>query len=257
MQACPQDLERYVDTVLCPWRSEKLRKLAIRVDSDLCSPLLLRTFYNPDQAARAADDAQLTEWVGMDELFADEAYWACLDDPELFNYGEHWEKIFELLPELANLCFIQDKSIRPKFPPLDSEIGSLRRARTSLKEAIQREKNLHPLKWHQNPHRVIYKASADLHHLCTTNYVIIVDQEAFDTGHARIVYVDSRQNIVREARFEVILGSFEEIMLDWFDMTLTQWLWEDSEVGEKYRLDGEFGQEIYQLTADDLQGIGG
>ncbi|KAJ5707151.1 hypothetical protein N7488_006952, partial [Penicillium malachiteum] len=230
--AHPQRLETYIGTVLRPWRSENLRKLAIQVDSDILSPLLLRTLYNADKAARAADDAQLAEWVGMDELFADEAWWACLDDAELFNYGDHWEKVFEILPELANPRLTQDESTRPSFPPLDSEIGALRRARASLKEAKP-------------------------HHVYTANYVIIVDREAFETGHALIVYVDSRRNVVREARFEVILGSFEEIMLDWFDMTLTPWLWEDSEVGEKYRLDGEFAQEIYQLIKDDWEDING
>ncbi|KAJ5730112.1 uncharacterized protein N7483_004620 [Penicillium malachiteum] len=159
---------------------------------------------------------------------------ACLDDSELFNYGDHWEKMFELLPELADPRFSEDKSIRPKFTPLDSEISLLRHARTSCKEAIRQEKILNPEDWHENPHKVIYRTFSDLHYVCTANYVIINDREAFETGHARIVYVDSRQNIVREARFEVVLGSFEETMLDWFDITLTQWLWEDSEVGEKY-----------------------
>ena len=54
-----------IDTILRPWQSLKFRN-ATRTQSDNMNvPLLLRTHYNPDAAARAKDDAQVGIWVSV------------------------------------------------------------------------------------------------------------------------------------------------------------------------------------------------
>ncbi|KAJ5732795.1 hypothetical protein N7493_004276 [Penicillium malachiteum] len=74
--------------MLRPWRSDKLRKAALRVHGGYHVPLILRTYYNSDKAERAVDDIRFAEWIHLDEFLADEADWACLDDPELFDFGD-------------------------------------------------------------------------------------------------------------------------------------------------------------------------
>lgn len=40
--------------------------------------------------------------------------------------------------------------------------------------------------------------------------------------------------------------------MNWLNPRYLEWLWSgDSEVGEKYRADGEFGQALYRLTEED------
>jgi hypothetical protein len=86
-----------------------------------------------------------------------------------------------------------------------------------------------------------------------------MDQEAFETGRCRLILFDCRQNIIREARFEIfteykekIVGteSILEIVLDYWDLRFVDWIWEDGQVGEKYRADGEVGRALYQLTEE-------
>ncbi|GLA13201.1 hypothetical protein AnigIFM62618_009731, partial [Aspergillus niger] len=83
-----------IDTILRPWRSDNLRKIAWRIwGSDNSQLILLRTYYNAD------DNNKITELVGSDELDEEDiAWWALLDNPELFNFGDLWWRVFDILP---------------------------------------------------------------------------------------------------------------------------------------------------------------
>ncbi|KAJ6015097.1 hypothetical protein N7540_009688 [Penicillium herquei] len=95
--------------------------------------------------------------------------------------------------------------------------------------------------------------AAGLHFKYASSLLIILDQEAFKIRHARIVLVDCRRNIVRETRLAICRRLFEDIIEDWLDISVTNWLWENSKVGDKYRVDGKFEQEIYEFTAGDWE----
>lgn len=86
-----------VETILRPWRSENLRKIAWKIwGSDNNQLISLRTHYDYN------DDHKIAELVGTDELDEyDVAWWALLNDPELFNFGDQWWLIFDILTELA------------------------------------------------------------------------------------------------------------------------------------------------------------
>lgn len=249
-----------IDTILRPWRSLRLRNAARTQSDNMNVPLLLRTYYNPDAAARAKDDAQLAEWVSDTESeLVEQLGSACLDDYDLFNFGNDWERLFEVIPELANpTCGVGN--IRPHAPPYDSEIHDLEGYRSTLKDMLRRKKQIGPKEWQANPQHMIEVEAKWLQLACITRNLIIVDQEAFETGHCRLVLFDSRQNIIREARFEIFTeymgkimrtGNIAEIKLDYWDVKFRQWIWEDSQVGEKYRANGEVGRVLYQLTEED------
>ncbi|KAJ5640412.1 hypothetical protein N7528_000037 [Penicillium herquei] len=252
LQDCPQPLPKDIDTVITPWRSYMIRQSAVRTYA-LRTPLLIRTYYNPDHDAKAADDLLIEEWLQRykEEYDSMDSLWTYMDDPELLNFGDHWEKIFELVPELTYRSFSRDKTLRPKMPPCGFEKSDLLDTLRSFKEDLHARKDKNHEEWHKNPHRMIYRAAADLHLKCAASLLIIVDREAFRTRHAHIIFIDSRRNVVRETRLLICRKPFLEIIQDWLDRCVTDWLWENLLVGDKYRVDGEFGQDIYEMTAED------
>lgn len=215
---------------------------------------MLRTHYNPNASELEGDDAKLASWIHADETFWDEADWACLDDPEVFNYGEEWDRIFDVIPELTIGSFSDPQLLtRPKFPPTDADLSLGKEWRDDFKRFLRIQKREFPEEWKRNPHSLINKAAGSLHRMWCARPLVIVDKEAFETGYGRVIYIDSRRNIIRETRFDLNdpYCYLYEITMDWFDYTYQEWLWMDSQVGEKYRAEGEFGQALYQLTDED------
>ncbi|KAJ5288610.1 hypothetical protein N7478_001640 [Penicillium angulare] len=244
-----------VHIILRPWRSEKIRKAAIQhLHGNYEIPLMLRTHYSKDAGELEMDNTKLADWVDYDEGFSAEAYWACLDDPEVFNFGEQWQKIFEIIPELTDGDFSAPglPGHRLNFPPSDSEIYDMAYWRDTFKYYLRDDKEKFPWEWHKDPHLTIHRAARVLYRRWCTRHLIVVDKKAFATGHGRLIYLDSRRNIIRETRFDLNeKHSMSDIITDWLDVYGFPLMWEDSGVGEKYRVDGEFGQALYQLTEED------
>ncbi|KAJ5544835.1 hypothetical protein N7461_007139 [Penicillium sp. DV-2018c] len=180
-----------IDTILRPWRSDNLRKIAWRIwgcDNDQL--ILLRTYYNAD------DNDKITELVGSDELDEENvAWWALLDNPELFNFGDQWWRVFDILPEQSDFL-----------------------RRTASK-----------------------------------GYLAIADQEAFKTDMLRLIYHDGKRNIVQETRMAFNEQTFADVAVEWDQLSLPVELWDNGMTGEKYRVNGELGRELYQLDEADLE----
>lgn len=85
----------------------------------------------------------------------------------------------------------------------------------------------------------------------TSTYIIIADEEAFQTGGLRVLYLDGFRNIIREGRIDPEVHDIFNLVTDWME---TNELLEGSTVGEKYRVNGELGRELSQLTEEDLAG---
>ena len=87
-----------------------------------------------------------------------------------------------------------------------------------------------------------------LHFLVTKTYLLIADEEAFRSKSLRLLYLDGFRNIVREARLDPEIDDIFGLVGLWMDCELLS----TSVVGEKYRVDGELGKELYRLTEKDL-----
>ena len=95
-----------IASILGPWRSQKLRRIAAALlgsRADRC--YLLRTYYGGSEA----DDIKLRTWLDLQPAVGDKYQivppwheWFCvLDDPELFHFGDDWQEVYDVLPELA------------------------------------------------------------------------------------------------------------------------------------------------------------
>ncbi|KAJ5674420.1 uncharacterized protein N7477_004354 [Penicillium maclennaniae] len=83
----------------------------------------------------------------------------------------------------------------------------------------------------------------------TSTYVMIADEEAFQTGGPRMLYLDGFRNIIREGRLDTEIDDIFNVVGDWME---TNDLLQGSTVGEKYRVNGDLGRYSYQLTEEDL-----
>ncbi|EPS31541.1 hypothetical protein PDE_06496 [Penicillium oxalicum 114-2] len=227
-----------IDTILRPWRSDDLRKIAWRIwGCDADQLILLRTHYNAD------DNHKITELVGSDELHEENvAWWALLDNPEFFNFGDQWWRVFDILPELAGPLNGYSRLPNPE---------SILRERQHFKERLPTLKQSD--EWTANRDNYIERDFAYLRRIVSQGYLAIADEEAFETDMLRLIYFDGKRNIVQETRTEFDEQTFADVAVEWDQLSLPMQLWEDGKTGEKYRVNGELGRELYQLDEADLE----
>ncbi|GKZ34759.1 hypothetical protein AbraIFM66950_005115 [Aspergillus brasiliensis] len=229
-----------IDTILRPWRSDNLRKIAWRIwGSDSNQLILLRTHYNAD------DNDKITELVGSDELDEEDiAWWALLDNPELFSFGDQWWRVFDILPELAGPLNGYGYSRLPNPEHISRDRQSFKNKLPTLKQNDE---------WRADRDNHIERESAFLRRTASKGYFAIADQKAFETDMLRLIYHDGKTNIVQETRIEFSEQTFADVAVEWEELSLPSQLWEDGMTGEKYRVNGELGRKLYQLDEADLE----
>jgi hypothetical protein len=228
-----------VDTILHPWRSDDARKMAWGIWGNVNdNPILLRTHYDPQ------DDEKVAGLLGSDEFDEDEAWWALLNDPELFSFGDQWWLVFDILPELAGPSQDYSRLPRPEM---------VARERRYLKEALPRLKQSD--EWRADGARdaCIELEAAHFRRRLSELYLTIADREGFRTDTVRLIYLDAKRNIVQETRMDFDEQTFADVSVEWDQLALPLQLWEEGTVGEKYRANGELGREFYQLDETDLE----
>jgi hypothetical protein len=227
-----------IDLVLRPWRSDELRKKAWQMlESGTAAPIFLRTHYDPE------DDETMEEWVSASEEFENQAWWACLNDATLFNFGSDWQRVYEIMPEVAGPV---SGAGYKRYP--SSEIVDMSRA--EFKACLAKAKQNEPDRWREDPHGLIEVEGADLLRTVAAAYILVADQTAFETGHVRLIYVDGKRDVIRETRVDA--QTITDVIMDWDQLNLPPELWEEGTIGERYRVTGDLGRELYQLSEADI-----
>lgn len=237
-----------IDTVLRPYRCEKLRWHADNIYQDETCPMLLRTYYSNDEDENKRHDEMMEEWIDVNQ-FGEEAWWAVLDDVDQFDFGSDWRRIYDILPEVAypiqfgSLTGDDDKFIRYIEPRDHVEMRSF------FKRDLAAAKQEDPEAWRNNRDSVIESVGMSLQRSATCTYIIIADEEAFESGRLRVLYLDGLRRIVREGRIEPERDDIGSIVGSWME---TSDLLDYATLDDKYRVNGEIGKELYQLTEEDL-----
>ncbi|CAG8004644.1 unnamed protein product [Penicillium nalgiovense] len=183
-----------IGLILHPWRSDDvIRRKAYYLSKDRVL-VFLRTHYDPE------DDGRMNEWIFETDLFEDNSRWACFNDPHMFNFGPNWQRIYEIMPEVAGFVdrtqqFAHSSGIpcfRAKGPPMKGQRGA--------DECIEKR-----IKNHESENR--------LPDINIAAYIVIADQEAFQSGLLRLLCLDVRQNIIREVRVDQKPAEITELIL--------------------------------------------
>ncbi len=126
-------------------------------------------------------------------------------------------------------------------------------SRSQFKSSLGKTKERKPDRWREDPHRFIKLEAADLLRTVAASYILVVDREAFETGgQLRLIYVDGKRNIIRMTRIEADVQPVTDVIMDWYQLNLSPELWEDATVGDRYRVTGDLGRELYQLSEADM-----
>ncbi|OJJ54421.1 hypothetical protein ASPSYDRAFT_35128 [Aspergillus sydowii CBS 593.65] len=227
-----------VATILCPWRSDDMRKKAwhLWAGENFLAPVMLRTYYENSSAG----DQKIAEYADTSDNYAESADWAVLDDAELFNYGSDWKQILSVLPEIIGFSTVYQRA--PLQAKLDRDLPK-------LKGAFTRAKREHP-GWKQDVNLLLNGNGYARDLLCAVSmgWLWIVDEEAFKTDKLLVVYLDLKQNITVQGRMDVDQGDMDEIQLKWYDRVPPGPIFDEGTVGDTYRLDTESGREFFRLT---------
>ncbi|KAA8646968.1 hypothetical protein EYZ11_000146 [Aspergillus tanneri] len=207
-------IEEEIDIILRPWRSDEyLRTIASQMFKEDNIPVLLRTYYNPEDAGK------INEWAADKNLFERNDTWNRLDDPEFFNLGPDWRH------DLLQRGILRDSKNNPKF--------------LIVVEAEASEG------WSTDPEKFIENCALRLQTIFVKSMLLIADQEAFQTGNAWLLFLDGQRNIIREGRVNLDKKGIDDIAMD-YDQTSE--MPEELNVGKKYKLNGEIGKDLYRLT---------
>jgi hypothetical protein len=138
----------------------------------------------------------MEEWIGASEEFENQAWWACLNDATLFNFGFDWQRVYDIMPEVAGPV---SGAGYKRYP--SPEIVEM--SRTQFRASFRKTKQQEPDRWREDPHRFIELEAADLLRTVAAAYILVADHKAFETGgQVRLVYVDGKRNTPTRLGFQ-------------------------------------------------------
>ena len=200
-QSCPA-LPSQADweTILSPLRTDFQRQLAspfsFQPEGVHCWGIIwLRTCYD-----EGTDEAHQKLLAELNQDLALEVEENILDDKALYDYGDDWRRIFEVVPVRLFEETMDDASMRD--PPEERE-AFIRDAQRNL--SIEEEADIDAFK----------QATVRLHSWAVSKYLFVSDKAALDTGKVLLVFFDDCGRTVRQSR--ILPEHCEGIAGAWFD----------------------------------------
>jgi hypothetical protein len=218
---------------------------------DRVCPILLRTHYAENENEKKRHDKMMEEWIDVNQFY-EEAWWAVLDDVNLFDFGSEWRRIYDVLPEIAYPVYFREVEEGDQNILRDNYVEPQEHVemRMHFKRGIAAAKRDDP-EARRNDRNTMIESIHTLQREAAYRYIVIADEKAFESGRLRVIYPDGLQRIIREGRIEP----------DYHDIGTVAGLWENAceilgpectTLDEKYQINGEIGKELYELTEEDL-----
>ncbi|KAL2817076.1 hypothetical protein BDW59DRAFT_175608 [Aspergillus cavernicola] len=204
------------------------------------NPVLPRTWYD------SADDERVKSWATLSEEYADDADWAILDDSHLFAFGENWQRVYDILPEIAmpHVEANPSKCSRRKDWPI-----------SDFKQGINAVKRSNPF-WREDLNILVRDnaAALELLHAVSKSYILIADKETFETDHFLLAYLDAKGRVTMQGRILVDEDRLSEVSLEWFERKPLNEVFEEGTLGEEYVVvaGNEVDREVYGWTRGRL-----
>ncbi|KAK0641768.1 hypothetical protein B0T16DRAFT_461800 [Cercophora newfieldiana] len=217
-----------ISTILLPWRPQKLRRIAQQhIQGHGYHYIFLRTHYGGGES----DSAKLRGWLDQGgwpngvEIRPEDEYFVVLDDEELFDFGDDWQRVNMVLPEVA-------------APGADRRFGegSVEELRGQFEEGgtggSEDEEDLED--------RIRVSATIG------AVWLVVVDEEAFETGELGLMIRDKKGNVVKDSLIKAEGDAFDTFYLycmvkGAYECTAE---WGNGAVGRKYRSGGSIMREL-------------
>ncbi|KAK4449777.1 hypothetical protein QBC34DRAFT_462297 [Podospora aff. communis PSN243] len=252
--------EEEVRTILEPWRPQRWRFAAAKIHRERYDNSIWLRTYDPED--EEIGNKKIVEWIAVDKNwdpnFQDwDLPWRILDDPAVFSFGDEWQRVFDVIPELATTDS-GDRSFSPHSYP-----DELAEERLKLRECVAEQEGLEA-----RIQAAQYSLPAiELQYHAVASFLVVVDKEAWEQNRFKLFWLDAHGNVVREST--VAPERVAEIRVHWSRQMFydnEHWLGrgeeeaarnEDSylpepgsKLGDKYRATGKMGRLLYAV--DDL-----
>ncbi|OCK94862.1 uncharacterized protein K441DRAFT_659292, partial [Cenococcum geophilum 1.58] len=192
----PHPSESQISTILAPLRTPSQREMAhqreITYQNLDVNAVWLRTDYSPDS------DGQHEELMSKFDVEDAVGYrHNLLNDADLYDFGNEWQRVFSVLPELLDpaggmldaddVNEMKEDAMNEKFPPhIEQHIANIRR---NLPQERAEEEIF------DITHAPVQKAYV-------VNYLVIEDKQALESGKMLVVFVDDVGQVVRKNRVD-------------------------------------------------------
>lgn len=173
-----------------------------------------------------------------------------LNDEELYNFGDDWRRILDVMPELVGYNF---ESWQLKQERLKEAEDSLVNAKAYLAGDNMRGQSFEWIDRLQNDllgtptevNKVILQwLRSSVHENCVVNYLIVEDKTALETAQVLLVFLDGKGRVVRQSRIEP--SEAEEMGGFWLQHSCySVHEWTDGKIGEDYQEDGVCGHLLH------------
>ncbi|KAI6779879.1 uncharacterized protein J7T54_001967 [Emericellopsis cladophorae] len=190
-----------VRMILEPWRPNRLRKVA-RMLLDLQNryqyePMFARTWY----AVGSADEQKMRGFLADSSLTSEppvneeDYWWRVLNDESLFDVGEDWAQIYDILPEVIKVK--TDRSLKPDMGHIISELDKTRSHGQSRLERV---------------------ADAVQYEAFSGTSVVLFDKTFFESVQAQLVLLDNKGHQIRCSR--IVADDIARLNMAHFQMNL-------------------------------------
>jgi hypothetical protein len=216
------------EAILAPLRTDFQRQLAspysFQTLSGHCWGIIwLRTCYGD-----GTDEAHQGLLKMLNQDLALEVEENILDDVALYDYGDDWRRIFEVVPERLFEETLEGVDMRDA--PHEARFLEAHEARfLEAQRKLELDEAAGMDAWRQ--------ATAKSHDLAVCNYLFVADKEALESGEVLVVFFDDRGRTVRQSRVQP--EYCEEIAGAWFDCFIDEMeVFTEADIGPDYLPEG-------------------
>ncbi|KAL8949913.1 MAG: hypothetical protein Q9222_004015 [Ikaeria aurantiellina] len=230
-----------ISTILKPWRTQEQREI---VESTSMVPAVwVRTCYTPGSDAK---HEAIIQSIELDNAVDGEH--RLLNNPDLYNYGSQWQRVFQVLPELLHTepqswtyrCDAQRKAVEELRAYAQGGLAQADRRLVDNLTGVSQGTPEIGLRGAELEHSAARALQSAVHQSRVVAWVVLEDAEALDTGKVGLMFVDPQGRVVRSSRLEP--GDAEMMGGLWVDGSWDEMDdWEDATFGPEYQAQGEFG----------------
>ena len=222
--------------ILEPWRPQKLRRIASALLGGRADRYyLLRTYYGGGEA----DDIKVRTWLDLHLAVGDKYQvvppwheWFCvMDDPEIFDFGDDWQDVYDVLPELA-------------APEADRRFtdANVESAREEVKDQIADGDGWDCMMDGERYQEAIMREAV----VSSPPWLLVLDKDALDEDEFGLIMRDKKGNPVKEA--EIRPRALDEFMVRYARGMFYEGYWEHARTGNKYQIRGKIMRRLLPLA---------
>jgi len=172
-----------------------------------------------------------------------------LNDADLYNFGDNWRKILDVMPELVVLVESEENGSLPLEKKLLEEAEKrLVDAIADLADPERVVPTSQPIDWGKpgpihDSSLLLKVLRCAVHKCCVEKFIVVLDKEALETGEVLLIFLDMQGRVVRWCR---LCAQYAEDMSGmWIQSSWDEQEFMDAELGEDYKVGGVCGHLLH------------